>query len=193
MEHHGPILISVIMSKLSEDFRPNISRQMPPSKWILKSLLDVFKHELISKERFSGSCYSELPRCSPHNSSNQSPKTSSAVLTIREGRNGKLIITCKFCEMNHPSDSCHSVTEISARKELLKNKNRCFNYLAYGNINKNCTRNSKCFTCNQKHHVSIYEKKISKSKNKPNGPDVPTALDVPTMSNAPFTNSNWKY
>ena len=94
------------MSKLSEDFRPNISRQMPPSKWILKSLLDVFKHELISKERFSGSCYWELPRCDPHNSSNQSPKTSSAILTMGGGRNGKLIITCKFCEMNHLSDSC---------------------------------------------------------------------------------------
>ena len=42
------------MSKLSDNLKPNISRQMPPSKWILKSLLDVFKHELISKERFSG-------------------------------------------------------------------------------------------------------------------------------------------
>ena len=78
------------------------------------------------------------------------------------------------------------LTEISARKELLKNKNRCFNYLAFGNIVKNCTKNSKCFTCNEKHNVSIYEKKISESKIKPNGPDVPTALDVPTMSNIPF-------
>ena len=96
------------------------------------------------------------------------------------------MITCKFCEMNHPSDSCHIVTEISAHKELLKNKNRCFNYLAFGNIVKNCTKNSKCFTCNEKHQVSIYEKNISESKNKPNGPDVSTALDVPTMSNIPF-------
>ena len=34
MEHYGPILISVIMSKLPEDFKLNIFRQMPPGKWI---------------------------------------------------------------------------------------------------------------------------------------------------------------
>ena len=48
-----------------------------------------------------------------------------------EGRNGKLMITCTFCEMNHSSNSCYIVTEISARKEILKNKNRCFNCSAF--------------------------------------------------------------
>ena len=47
MEPYGPILISVNMSKLPEDFKLSISRQMPPVKWIFKSFLDAFKHELI--------------------------------------------------------------------------------------------------------------------------------------------------
>ena len=97
MEHYGPILISVIMRKLPEDFKLNISWQMPPGKWIFKSLLDVFKHELISRERFSDSYYSKLTRSDPYNSSNQSPKTSGTVLTMGEGRNGKSMITYTFC------------------------------------------------------------------------------------------------
>ena len=106
MVHYSPILISVIMSTLPEDCNLNISQQMPPGKWILKSLLDVFKHELISVERVSGSYNSNLCRCESHNSSDQSP-TSGAVLTMVEGRNGKSMITYTFCKMNHPSNLCH--------------------------------------------------------------------------------------
>ena len=85
--------------------------------------------------------------------------------------------------MNHSSNSCHIVTEISTRKEVLKNKNRCFNCLAFGHTVKNCTKKSKCFTCNEKHHISICEKKLNKSKHNPinpslNGPDVPTTMFI---------------
>ena len=40
--HHGPILISVIMKKLPEKFRLELSRQMPVGKWDLAKLLEVF-------------------------------------------------------------------------------------------------------------------------------------------------------
>ena len=63
----------------------------------------------------------------------------------------------------------------------MKNKNRCFNCLAFGRTVKKCTKNSKCFTCNEKHHISICEKKLNESKNNcinpsHNGPDVPTTF-----------------
>lgn len=40
-EHYGPILISVIMSKLPDDFRLNILRMMPAGKWEFNKLLDT--------------------------------------------------------------------------------------------------------------------------------------------------------
>ena len=49
--HYGPILISVIMKKLPEEFRLELSRQMPVGKWDLAKLLDVFAKELASRER----------------------------------------------------------------------------------------------------------------------------------------------
>ena len=44
--HYGPILTSVIMKKLSEEFRLELSRQMPVGKWDLAKLLEVFSKEL---------------------------------------------------------------------------------------------------------------------------------------------------
>ena len=49
--HYGPILISVIMKKLPEKFRLELSRQMPVGKWDLAKLLEVFSKELASRER----------------------------------------------------------------------------------------------------------------------------------------------
>ena len=49
--HYGPILISVIMKKLPEEFRLELSRQMPVGKWDLAKLLEVFSKELASRER----------------------------------------------------------------------------------------------------------------------------------------------
>ena len=49
--HYGPILISVIMKKLPEEFRLELSRQMPVGKWDLAKLLEVFSKELASRVR----------------------------------------------------------------------------------------------------------------------------------------------
>ena len=44
--HCGPILISVIVKKLPEEFRLELSRQMLVGKWDLAKLLKVFSKEL---------------------------------------------------------------------------------------------------------------------------------------------------
>ena len=49
--HYGPILISIIMKKLLEEFHLELSRQMPVGKWDLAKLLEVFSKELASRER----------------------------------------------------------------------------------------------------------------------------------------------
>ena len=49
--HYGPILISVIMKKLPEECRLELSRQMPVGKWNLAKLLEVFSKQLASRER----------------------------------------------------------------------------------------------------------------------------------------------
>ena len=50
-KHYGPILISVIMKKLPEEFRLELSKQIPVGKWDLAKLLKVFSKELAPRER----------------------------------------------------------------------------------------------------------------------------------------------
>ena len=49
--HYGPILISVIMKILPQEFSLELSRQIPVGKWDLAKLLEVFSKELASGER----------------------------------------------------------------------------------------------------------------------------------------------
>ena len=54
MKHYGPILNSIIMSKLTRSITLDISRQMPVGKWDVIKLMDVFKRELVARERCEG-------------------------------------------------------------------------------------------------------------------------------------------
>ena len=49
--YYSPILISVAMKKLPEEFRLKLSRQMSVGKWDLAKLLEVFSKEHTSRER----------------------------------------------------------------------------------------------------------------------------------------------
>ena len=50
-ENYGPVLISIITSKLPSDICLEISRQMPAGKWKITDLMENFKQELVSRER----------------------------------------------------------------------------------------------------------------------------------------------
>ena len=138
-EHYGPILISVIMSKLPEDFRLDISRLMPAGKWELKHLLNMFKQELTSREKcLSLSPNKQVPPVNPDYYTHDENNFSASSLHI-----GTYKVTCSFCKMEHPSNKCHVVTDLSARKAILQEKRKCFNCLRTGHIVKNCSANSK--------------------------------------------------
>ena len=50
-KNYGPILNSIIMSKLPHNMKLDISRQMPTGKWDIVKLMDVFKREVVARER----------------------------------------------------------------------------------------------------------------------------------------------
>ena len=53
MDHYGPMLVSVLPSKLPENIKIEILRHMPTGKRKLEKRLSVFKQEFLSLERFS--------------------------------------------------------------------------------------------------------------------------------------------
>ena len=63
-----------------------------------------------------------------------------------------------FCKKNHKSINCMTITELKARRTILSRKGKCFVCLNGGNISTNCSSKAKCFNCEGRHHVTIFER-----------------------------------
>ena len=156
-DSYGTLLSSIIMNKLPSDLRLVISREVKDEEWQLDRILHVLENELEARERAAvrdvaqstsevKSFKRDQPRMKP---------TTTALLTKATGP------TCTYCKMNHASNSCTTVTNVAARKEILKKHGRCFVCLRRGHISRNCPSNIKCFECSGRHHVSICTSGIS--------------------------------
>ena len=73
---------------------------------------------------------------------------------------GKLSRTrkCLFCyKTDHYSDQCQIVTDLKARREILKKNRICFKCLKPGNSKPNCKSSIKCYNCKKEgdHHTAL--------------------------------------
>ena len=121
-------------------------------KWKIDQLLEYVKAELESRES-----------CTFAANPNEEPKSrrglqngdysASSLLT---GASDNFTLVCTYCGKDHATSKCDIVTEISARKSLLRKNRRCFLCLKPNHI-KFCRTNYKFVKCNGRHHVSICE------------------------------------
>ena len=64
-------------------------------------------------------------------------------------------LTCTFCKQGHASSNCNIITDIGARKNVLRHEGRCFICLKCYHVARNCSSNIKCHECGQRHHISV--------------------------------------
>ena len=62
-----------------------------------------------------------------------------------------------FCKQQHPTASCHVVTNKMARKKCLKKQGRCLICLKKSHLARDCRSKISCFKCSGRHHVSLCE------------------------------------
>ncbi|XP_060596002.1 uncharacterized protein LOC132750081 [Ruditapes philippinarum] len=62
---------------------------------------------------------------------------------------------CIFCNECHNTKNCANVTDVRARKDIIRNKHLCFNCWNIHHQVINCPSNYRCFKCRRKHHTSI--------------------------------------
>ena len=116
--HYGPILISVILKKLPEEFRLELSRHMPVGNWNLAKLLKVFSKELASRERCQSIKSSET---SFQNIGSQGLNSGSLLHVASKNHNrNPTKITCTYCRQNHPSNRCRVVTDVLLERKFYK-------------------------------------------------------------------------
>ena len=63
---------------------------------------------------------------------------------------------CLFCDKKHKSEKCRTVTEIQARKKILKQKKLCFIYLKPHHVAKDCKSKILCYNCKKRHRAAVW-------------------------------------
>ena len=111
------------MEKLPPNMRLIISRAIDQPEWDLDVLLKAFDSEIEARER----C--ESIGTNPWDSfkkpfSRQANKGKDVPTGATLTNQSEHPISCTFCKQSHPSASCGTVTDISARRNLLKQQGR---------------------------------------------------------------------
>lgn len=168
-ESYGSFLVPVLMTKIPEDIRLLVGREMKDGEWNLSAILQILRSEIENRERCGG-VQALTPKeefYSPENRRNAKlPKldlpSAAALFTEKQPASTP---TCKFCKQRHPTASCHVVTNRAARRECLKKQGRCFICLRKGHLAKDCPSKITCFKCSARHHVSLCERETQTNGN----------------------------
>ena len=151
---YGAMLSPVLLMKLPPELRLIVSRKTSATDLSMDNLLETFEEELVARERASGPKASTQPRRGQDRGRHQS----SALLTKAQEGAGP---TCCYCQQSHSPKDCTTVTNVNARKQMLRSNGRCFNCLRKGHIGRNCRSSSKCQRCSGRHHTSICQAQVT--------------------------------
>jgi len=113
---YGCLLILLLKDKLPEQILMEISRGMAGNIWTLEEFLKGLNRESQAKESFVG-CQQKVEK--------KSKGEFMASGFHVQGRN----LECVYCLGKHSSSYCEKVSDVNARRNILKKYSRCFVYL----------------------------------------------------------------
>ena len=160
---YGSLLVPVLLSKIPEDVRLLIGREIKDQRWELNRLIDLFREEVENRERCAG-IQAALPSNKvpegkkPANfaaEQRKHPSTAAALFTSQKPSSTST--KCTYCKQGHTSAHCSVVTDRGARKNILRQQGRCYVCLRKDHMARTCPSKGKCFNCAERHHVSICE------------------------------------
>ena len=113
---HSPVLISIVISKLSEDIKLQISRSVPISReWNVDELLAALLKEIESREMCSFMNYSR--KDNKYGGSREPDNFTGAALFSGSNLSGQwFTIKCTYCQKNHKIHKCNLITDPRSRK-----------------------------------------------------------------------------
>ena len=151
-EHFGSLLIPIVLEKLPNNIKLQISRSLGKNNWNIDEFRKSINDEIEARENY------EFLKKNEYQDIQEEPKYSAASLAVSS--NGKQYIrSCVFCgNKEHYSDKCDVITDIDLRMEKLKERRCCFKCLrADHHIAKNCPKKVFCYRCKtrNKHNTAL--------------------------------------
>ena len=146
------------MSRLPQEFKLILTRNVHKDEWSLDSLLLAFKEELEAREKCVQLNASTAAEKGKVITKGQFPVTAQALVAeqVRRKKQGSTNnLYCAFCNQAHQSTMCPIITDPQARREALKRAGKCYNCLRPGHLSRSCQSKATCFTCGLRHHSSI--------------------------------------
>ena len=157
-KEYGSLLLPILMSRLPQEFKLILTRNVPKDEWSLDSLLLAFKEELEAREKCVQLNASAAAEKGKVITKGQFPVTAQALVAeqVRRKKQGSTNnLYCAFCNQAHQSTMCPIITDPRARREALKRAGKCYNWLRPGHLSRSCQSKATCFTSGLKHHSSI--------------------------------------
>ena len=149
-ESYGSLLSPVILSKLPQEFRVIVSRQVREGRWHLDELMRTIDVEIKARERALNTAAPSTSVGRPPRALDRAIPTNATLLS-----SDSLVARCSYCRNQHSSVSCKTVTDPAERKQILKKAGRCFVCLRRHHTSRDCRSTLKCTNCGGRHHTSI--------------------------------------
>ena len=147
-EHYVPLLIPIILERIPDDIKLEISRKLGTDGWLIEDFMTMLKTEIAARES-----------CNFLKNQDGDDERSSIRMTTEAFTTGTKILVCAFCTKNHYSDKCTTVTEPEKRKDIARKERLCFKCLFRSHTIRNCRSRRNCFSCkSSSHHTAICDR-----------------------------------
>ena len=142
-EQYGSLLLLIIMAKLPDEIRIQVARNTSQEVWDIDSLIHLIQSEIDARE-MSGKIKAATEQVKRPSSSKTSLSTAGTFFGAPSNTQST-VPKCVYCTERHFSASCRKVTDIDARKDILRRDKRCFMCLKRGHLVDQCDKS--CRNC----------------------------------------------
>jgi len=156
IKNYGPFLVPVIMSKIPNEIKLVITRQLDKNTWDATLILKQLQKEIEVREKLNDV---EVP-------TGEDLPTGISLYAGNENK-ANFKNNCAFCSGNHKHQHCQKVRNAEDRRQKVKQLGMCFLCLRKNHLCRDCRETYRCFHCQGKHHVALCDKKSLNRKETP--------------------------
>jgi len=156
-DSYGTLLVPVLLLKLPDDVKLEISRGVEDGKWNLGDLLKKLIAETTARERCTTTPYNPAIAFGPKRPA--IPTTS----TFLAPNGGEYESRCAFCMGLHKHVDCRKILRVAERKQIAKRFGRSFVSLGRGHKPVCCNSKENCY-CGGRHHPALCESTFRESR-----------------------------